>query len=205
MFKDQILRIQHKLKLAKEKDINYQVFGAGYHNYEIFPPLTIENVEAFEKAFQIQLPECYKAFVLNVVNGGPSFRHSGTGPSYGIYPLGQSIDDLIYADVEKYLKYPCVLYPGITEDQWTELIDFMENDEDISDEEFDELNGKLYGGLMPLGSQGCSLIHALVLNGPHKGKVVNMDRGGDALPSFSKEKNLLDWYEKWLDTIIDQN
>ncbi|WP_318310743.1 SMI1/KNR4 family protein [Flagellimonas crocea] len=202
MIEDQIQQIKQKLKLAKEKDANRQVFGAGSHKYELNPPLNIEIVEAFEKIFQIQLPECYRAFVLNVGNGGSSYLKSGAGPFFGIYPLGQSLDDLIYHDVEKHLSGDCKLYPSITEAQWEELIDFMINDEDIPDEEFDKLNGSLYAGLLPLGSQGCTYIHALVLNGPHQGMVVNLDRGGDTPPTFSKDKNFLDWYERWLDEII---
>lgn len=200
-FTEQILRIKIKLQQAKEKDKYFKVFGAGSHKYELRDPLSVEEVENLEKKYQIQLPECYRSFMLNFGNGGKSFLNSGAGPFLGIYPFGQSLDNLIYNNVEKYLKKECVLHPQITEMQWEKLTDPLYED-DITDEDYEALNGTLYGGILPLGSQGCSYIHALILNGPYKGMVVNMERSGLSPPKFSEDKNFLDWYERWLNEII---
>ncbi|MCR9227258.1 MAG: hypothetical protein NXH90_07575 [Flavobacteriaceae bacterium] len=67
--------------------------------------------------------------------------------------------------------------------QWNGLTDLLCQD-DITAEDYKELNGNLYGWLLPIGSQGCPYIHALVLNGPCKGRVVNMDRGEQMPPRF---------------------
>ena len=36
-----------------------------------------------------------RAFATEIGNGGPSFRGSSAGPFYGIYPLGECIDELL--------------------------------------------------------------------------------------------------------------
>lgn len=197
----QILRIKKKLQQAKDKDELFKVFGAGSHKYEINAPTSILEIDAFEQHYGIQLPESFRCFVLNIGNGGRSYLNSGAGPFFGIYPFGENLDDLIHKNVEQHLKKECTLHPHITESQWDDLTDPFYED-DISDENHEELNGALYGGILPLGSQGCSFIHALVLNGPYKGMVVNLDRGELSPPKFSEDKNFLDWYERWLDEII---
>ncbi|MCK0161376.1 SMI1/KNR4 family protein [Allomuricauda sp. F6463D] len=201
MSSEQIERLKQKLQQAKETDNHYKVFGAGSHKYEMNGPISISKIIAFEQYYSVQLPECYKSFVLQIGNGGKSFLNSGSGPYFGIYPFGQNLDDLIYKNVENHLKKECALYPNITWTEWDKMTDpFYE--EDITDEDYNRLNGTLYGGILPLGSQGCSFIHALVLNGPHKGRVVNLDRGELSPPKFSEDHTFLDWYERWLNEII---
>ena len=197
----QINCIKNKLLQAKEKDELFKVFGAGSHKYEINHPINISQIDAFEHYYGVQLPECYKSFLLHIGSGGRSYQNSGAGPFFGIYPFGENLNDLIHSNVKKHLKKECALHPHIAETQWDELTDpFYE--EDILDEDYEELNGTLYGGILPLGSQGCSYIHALVLNGPYRGMVINLDRGELSPPKFSEDQNFLDWYERWLDEII---
>ena len=56
---------------------------------------------------------------------------------------------------------------------------------------------------MPIGSQGCSYIHAIVITGEQAGRVLNMDMSIEC-PQFAAEANFLDWYERWLDEVIDE-
>ena len=100
----QIQRIKKKLQEAKEFDELFSVFGAGNHRYEIHSPVTISDVDAFEKNYGVELPDCYKSFLLNIGNGGRSYLCSGAGPFFGIYPFGHHIDDLIQGKVENHLK-----------------------------------------------------------------------------------------------------
>ena len=186
---------------AKEKDELYKVFGADSHKYEINAPINISRIDAFEHYYGVQLPECYKSFLLHIGIGGRSYLNPGAGPFFGIYPFGENLNDLIHSNVKKHLKKKCTLHPRITETHWDELTDPFYED-DISDKDYEELNGTLYGGILPLGSQGCSFIHALVLNGPYRGMVINLDRGELSPPKFSEDQNFLDWYERWLDEII---
>ena len=71
----------------------------------------------------------------------------------------------------------------------------------MSDEEYDLAAGNIYAGILPIVSQGCTYLNGLVVTGPYKGRVVNLDfEFGE--PSFAFEENFLDWYERWLDEVI---
>jgi len=126
--------------------------------------------------------------------------HSAAGPFYGIYSLGEFVDEIL-DDPVRFLNRPAVIEPNITDEKWSTLTKRINDDDVISDEEYDEELGKIYAGLLPIGSQGCSYLHALVLNGPHQGRVVNLDLDRQK-PKFAFERNFLDWYERWLDEVI---
>jgi hypothetical protein len=197
----QIVRIKKKLPKAKHVDKKFLVFGAAAHKYELHPPATISQVEAFEEIHGVQLPDCYRAFVLQVGNGGASYQNSGAGPYYGIYPLGDHLDTLVYGNPKAFLKNVCLLSPKMTDAEWRNLTKALEED-NLSDKAYYLEFAKIYGGILPLGSQGCTYVHGLVLNGPHKGKVVNLEMSADQKPSFAPYASFLDWYEHWLDEII---
>jgi hypothetical protein len=115
--------------------------------------------------------------------------------------LGDNLDELTGVP-EQHLKLPVAIFPGMSNADWQILTkDIDECADDISDEDFETLLGQVYGGILPLGSQGCSYLHALILNGPHAGKVVNVDIDRQQ-PVFTYEANFLDWYERWLDEVI---
>ena len=79
--------------------------------------------------------------------------------------------------------------------------DEREEDETQTEEDYTQQCGKVFGGLLPLGSQGCTYYHALVLNGKYAGRIVNVDLDL-AQPKFAFETNFLDWYERYLDEVI---
>ncbi|MGF6847115.1 pimeloyl-ACP methyl ester carboxylesterase [Chitinophaga sp. W3I9] len=201
-FKEQIERISTKLKAAKQKDKQLKVFGASYHKYTIHPPLEEAQLSGFEKEHNISLPGSFRAFLLYVGHGGISQAGSAAGPYYGIYPLRKGANDLT-SNPEKYLSEPVKIYPGISDDEWNNLIKETER-EDLSDEAYDAAIQNIYTGILPIGSQGCAFIHGLVLNGEHAGKVVNIDIDRQK-PRFTFESNFLDWYERWLDEIISED
>jgi len=199
-FSDQIKRIKSKLKTAEKIDSKLKVFGAPGHKYVINPPVSNNEIEGLEKRYSIVLPDCYKSFLQHIGNGGSGYANSGAGPFYGIYPLGQGVEELIYEDAEKYLKNATILSPEMSDSEWEEITHKIERD-DISDEEFEKEMGRIYAGILPIGSQGCTYLHGIVLNGEHKGKVINLDQDRQK-PKFTFENNFLDWYERWLDEII---
>jgi len=200
-YSDQIQRIKKKLVEAKDADKNYVVFGADQHKYLLSNPATVEKMSEIEHKYSIELPDCYKSFVLHVGNGGIGWQNSSAGPFFGIYPLGENMNELIDVDTEKYLKNNCVIHPKMTDEFWESLSHKINGDETRSDEEYDQERGHLWAGILPLGSQGCSYLHGIVLNGPYKGRVVNLDIDGQK-PTFAFEGNFLDWYERWLDEVI---
>ncbi len=197
---EQIERIKTKLTTAQKADKELKVFGADSHQYRIKPPAPEREVIAFEERFSLVLPECYRSFLTSLGNGGPSYCGSAAGPFYGIYPLGQGVDELVEKPAS-HLNKSAIISPAMTDEEWARLIERIKDDGEISNEEYEKERENIYGGLLPIGSQGCTCIHALVLNGPHAGRVVNLDLDLQR-PQFAFEMNFLDWYERWLDEVI---
>ncbi|MFT6138201.1 MAG: hypothetical protein ACJAUJ_001292 [Salibacteraceae bacterium] len=198
---EQIERIKTKLPIAKEKDPSFIVFGANKHKYAANKPASNNEAEEFEKKYNVKLPECYKTFLTEIGNGGVSYMNSSAGPFLGIFPLGVGTNELI-GQPEKYFSNNCVLEPNMSDDFWQNLIAKLEIDEDISDEDYEFERAKVFGGILPIGSQGCTYLHGIILNGAYKGKVVNLDMDFQK-PKFTHENNFLDWYERWLDEVLD--
>ena len=209
--KEQLQRIQRKLSQAKAVDKDLQVFGASSHKYHLNPPVSEAEVLAFEKKYGVRLPECYRAFMLTIGDAKAKKLDFIAGPYYGLSAFGTQVDDLLYEGSEIYLKAPCALSPDMTQEEWESLSDPLLTNEEEEDEEegyvievednyFAE-RAKVFGGLLPLGSQGCTYYHALVLNGKYAGRVVNVDLDL-AQPKFAFETNFLDWYERYLDEVI---
>lgn len=201
---NQIERIKRKLIIAKEADKKLKVFGAGSHKYILGKPLKPEVIQKFENEYQLDLPKAYKAFLLNIGNGGVSYQNSAAGPSYGIYALGENLNEFIYENAEAYLKEDCKIYPTMSGDFWSDLNKNIDENDEMSEEDFYLELGKIFSGLLPLGSQGCTYYHALVLNGEFKGRIVHVDSERQK-PYFVFESNFLDWYERWLDEIIPED
>ena len=209
--KEQLQRIQQKLAQAKAADKDLEVFGASSHKYHLNPPVTEAEVLAFEKKYGVSLPEDYRAFVQTIGDANAQKLETMAGPYYGLSAFGTQVDDLLYEGSEIYLKAPCALSPDMTQEEWESLSDPLLTDEEEDDEEegyvievedkyFAE-RAKVFGGLLPLGSQGCTYYQALVLNGKYAGRVVNVDLDL-AQPKFAFETNFLDWYERYLDEVI---
>ena len=202
--KEQLLRIQQKLAQAKEADKNLEVFGADAHQYHLNPPVSEAEVLAFEKKYGVQLPECYRAFMLTIGDAKAKKSDFIAGPYFGLYAFGTSVDSLLYEKIETYLKAPCNLSPDMTQEEWETLSDpllFSEEEEEEDEDKYFAERAKVFGGLLPLGTQGCTYEHALVLNGKYAGRVVNVDLDL-AQPKFAFEANFLDWYERYLNEVI---
>lgn len=200
-FNEQLQRITSKLVKAKNADKNMKVFGASGHKYKLNRPATVCEVVSFETGYGIQLPECYRAFITHIGNGGDSHAASAAGPFYGIYPLGKNVDELVYTNTKDCFINECIIYPKMSDEYWYSLTKNIDENENISDGDFEQEISKMYAGILPIGSQGCAYLHGLVLNGPYKGRIVNVDAERQK-PQFAFENNFLDWYERWLDEVI---
>ena len=211
--KEQLQRIQQKLSQARAADKDLEVFGASSHKYHLNPPVSEAEVLAFEKKYGVSLPKDYRAFVQTIGDANAQKLDIMAGPYYGLSAFGTQVDDLLYEGSEIYLKAPCALSPDMTQEEWEALSDPLlmseeddfEEDEEVetteTEEDYIEQCGKVFGGLLPLGSQGCTYYHALVLNGKYAGRIVNVDLDL-AQPKFAFEINFLDWYERYLDEVI---
>lgn len=202
--KEQLIRIQQKLAQAKAADKDLQVFGADAHQYHLNPPVSEAEVLAFEQKYGVQLPECYRAFMLTIGDAKAKKSDFIAGPYFGLYAFGTCVDEFLYEETETYLKAPCNLSRDMTREEWDALTDPLlpsEEEEEEDDDKYFAERAKVFGGLLPLGSQGCTYEHALVLNGKYAGRVVNVDLDL-AQPKFTFEANFLDWYERYLDEVI---
>lgn len=183
-FDEQLQRIKDKLITAKNADADCDVFASCEHEYLLNVPVTEEEVLAFERKHSIRLPECFRSFVMVVGNGGISSGNSGAGPGYGIFPLGYEYTEY------KFLANKCLLDPDMTTDQWKAL--------------HRTYGHSAFSGVLPVGTEGCTYVYAIVLNGPFKGRVVNLDYNYIVPPIFTPNTtNFLDYYEGWLDGIIN--
>ena len=116
--KEQLLRIQQKLAQAKEADKNLEVFGADAHQYHLNPPVSEAEVLAFEQKYGVQLPECYRVFMLTIGDAKAKKSDFIAGPYFGLYAFGTCVDELLYEKIETYLKAPCNLSPDMTREEW---------------------------------------------------------------------------------------
>jgi hypothetical protein len=173
-YSKQLERIKAKLPIARKTDKNLKVFGADKHKYVLNKPVSEREILNFEQLYSISLPECYKSFLLHIGNGGIDSKNSGAGPYYGLYSFGTKVEELVYNNLREHLKKDCIVSPRMSDEYWSSLVKIFDNDH-ISDDERDEAQEKIFGGILPIGSQGCAYIHGLVLNGPYKGRVVKLD------------------------------
>jgi len=198
----QLSRIKEKLASIQAYDKDLVVFGADSHGYQVGPGVSETEVTAFEAAYNIQLPEAYAAFLMHIGNGNTeeeAYMDSAAGPYYGIYPLGEGLEDLMTNDVKRFICSPCLLHPSMTEEAWSSLV-APTQDDTLSDTAYYEKIGVLFGGLMPIGTQGCAITTCLIVTGAYRGRIVYINE--DYLPVFAYETHFLDWYERWLDEII---
>ena len=191
-FEAQVKRIRDKLVFARAKDSGFKVFGADSHKYRLAPPLQEKSIAALERSFKFAVPEPLRAFFALVGNGPEKarniHRHGGAGPYYGIQSMQSLIKDSELARV----NLPCTMHAHMTPEQWQERV----NTELASDRE------ALLNGLLCFGTQGCSYSMAVVVNGPHAGRIIYIDEDLSAPPVFCSDLNFLDWYERWLDELL---
>ena len=150
------------------------------------PPASLEEVETLERDYQIRLPEDYRAFLLEVGNGG-------AGPWAGLLPL-QSWN--AYAECEtklaapkskSYLASESFFDPGrIYESDWS----------DSCWEEWDPYQGTIC--LADCGQIAMAAVDFIVVSGKARGRVVST---GELFqkPVFPEFSNFLSWYENWQD------
>jgi hypothetical protein len=195
----QTRRILVKLSQAKAADPGLEVFGAESHECVVHAPASPQAVSDFETRLAITLPESYRRFLLEIGNGGDGYNGSAAGPFYGIYGVSGRLE---LDSLHKVVAKPCILSPGMSQPDWEALVAGLGLSGDLDDDAYDEALDTLFGGLLPVGSQGCSIFHGLVVNGPYAGRVVNFDMDLSAPPVFAFESDFLAWYERWLDEVI---
>lgn len=191
--------VQKILDAARQLDPGYALFGAKKHQYRLRPPLAPALIHKIEARHGLELPEDYVYFLTEIGDGG-------AGPDYGIdsfaeqfretgqkwlprywAALGQPFEPRPM-EPEEVEEYSIVTREGYEKDPLRYFIQEIPEEEDWS------------RGLLTLGTHGCQWDFALVLTGPHRGRVFDTDNEGGyslAAESFTA------YYEAWLARISD--
>ena len=187
-------RILKLLEQAKKKDPDFARFGAYSHKYKVSAPASEETIQEFEEQEGIQLPEEYRNFLMFVGNGG-------AGPYYGLYGVEtekKELHDSHGTRLYRVREEP-VIYPNMSAEEWDRVAD-PENMPGDGRQKGEEVYP--YVGVLPIGSQGCTLMTGIMLAGPYRGQVVYYDEDFCGPPFFVREKGFLAWYERWLREVI---
>jgi hypothetical protein len=150
--------------------------GGRRPRYQLNPPLAPAKVEAFERRWNIKLPESYRTFIIDVGNGG-------AGPYYGLYRLGDT-DPLLDPD-GPLLAMP---FPYVT--PWNaDPLPPQDDDAYFSDEQI--------AGSLAVAHFGCGDLLRLVVTGEAHGEVWQDGRGGH-YGIWPVAADFADWYAEWL-------
>ena len=76
--------IHGRIAEIRRLDPEFRLFGAREHRHRLNPPLSTEEILAFEKRMGVELPAAYRTFLATVGNGG-------AGPHYGLFGLAEAL------------------------------------------------------------------------------------------------------------------
>lgn len=174
----QIAAIRTKLDLARTRGL--QCFGSEHHGFRWNDPLPEADVAAFEAEHGITLPGPYRAFLTLAGNGG-------AGPYYGILPL-ERWADAAWDITPDLLARPALIRPDLPARQnWDEALGCPE--------------GMALQGTISVVDQGCTYYSLLIITGPDRGRIVNIDLSFTPA-HFCGDRDFLAWYERWLDELL---
>jgi hypothetical protein len=193
-----------KLERLRRSDPNHRLFGAIGHHYLLNPTLSPQVVSVFERRHQIELPEDYRAFLVELGNGG-------VGPFYGVFKLGETYEST-WQEGDGFVGILRNPFPHRTPWNWPQ--ERLAQPESFPSEEAEtEWNARfdaeyydasLVDGAIPICEHGCALRTWLVVHGPERGKVwydARADLGGlePHLAADGRALTFSDWYRGWLD------
>lgn len=163
---------QSRIAQLKELDTNLQVFGSDLHRYETHP-LSLDDVDQFESALGIVLPEQYHQHLLSV--------GYGAGPYYGLYSPKTILEDLLFA-YKEWEEDPDDLGPPpspsiefpFTRSDAKRIYEARAAGNNVA------CGAALYpsNGAIPIGTKGCSYDTMLVTAGELRGTVWDLDQDG---------------------------
>jgi len=182
--------LSEKLETIRKHVGAKMISGADAHHFENIP-VDREEVELFEKHYQVTLPEIFREFLLRI--------GTGAGPNDGVPCL---------QDMAKYYDELSSASDGKRMSE-----DFYLSNKDANDLVWKKIRNqtesyyahlKKMGGFLPIQKEGDAHYNYIVLNGSQTGKIwsLNMD-GFQTLPiGVMKEFSFFDWYNNWLDECL---
>jgi hypothetical protein len=188
-----------------------EVFGASVHQFVLDEPLSVSEIEVFERRHCILLPEDYRWFITNAGNGG-------AGPYYGVFPLGAMDDgNEISSWEEGHAIVGSLAEPFPHDAAWNDLSlepadDLAESDEAAYEaqlESFEEayFSPRVTQGAIPICHLGCAHRVWLVISGAERGHLwldKRADREGlePIAGAQNKRTSFLEWYQNWVDSSL---
>jgi hypothetical protein len=175
-------RIADKLAAARAMPVPPRAYGAGWHRFKLDAPSPEAVVAGFEERHEVALPPAYRLFVTELGDGG-------AGPGTGLPRLSE----LCNAPCRPgHLARPSPYLPGPRYPyDWEER-----------HEEAPGPDRVFLPGTLTVASHGCSLVTQLVVTGPARGRLFNVDGGGPLGPYVVEDADFLAWYERWLDEVL---
>ena len=175
-------RIAGKLAAARAMPVPPKAFGARQHGFKLGNPLPEAVVAEFEERHEVALPPGYRLFVTELGDGG-------AGPGYHLSQLSAAC----YTGCPPgHLARPSPYLPGPR----------YPEDWEQRHEEPPGPDRTFLPGTLTIAHHGCSLVTQLVVTGPARGRLLNLDYEGSAGPYVVEDGDFLAWYERWLDEAV---
>ncbi len=200
---DRLDRIRRKLETLASYDVEECAdldLGIKKHRFRLEPPLSESEVMILEERYGISFPSDYRAFITSVGS-------SGAGPYYGLLSLAQAVDHL-NCDNEATCRQKLAAISPLTDRDYGEDWKLGRDDWLV---EVGGVNWKerRYGpefwdpfqGTIAICDQGCSYYAVLVLNGPQRGTIWNIELHLSP-PTKAPYSGFLDYYEEWVDRML---
>jgi hypothetical protein len=141
------------------------------------PVLTEAQISEFEDSHGVRLPEEFRQFLACI-------GHGGYGPAYGLLPMKRWVRQQTGMGqlAESFPIVPDLVIPQGPAEQG-------------------EFTGS-FSGTITLVYRGCSDFTLLVVTGPGRGRLVEVNDEGFFAPCFHTDSDFLSWYERWLDFVL---
>ncbi|WP_143220763.1 HEAT repeat domain-containing protein [Actinomadura sp. CNU-125] len=136
----------------------------------------------FEERHEVELPPDYRLFITEL-------GAEGAGPGYRLCRLDTACCTYRRSG---HLAQPSPYLPGPRY-----FGDWEQRYEDVPRPDRNFLRGTL-----AIAAHGCSLVTHLVVTGPARGRLFNLDSEGPVGPYVVEDIDFLAWYERWLDEIV---
>ncbi|MFE1793654.1 SMI1/KNR4 family protein [Streptomyces sp. NPDC059525] len=140
------------------------------------PALTETQISDFEDTHGVRLPEEFRQFLTRI-------GHGGYGPTYGLLPMERWVG-------RGGMGQPAESFPIVPD------VDVPTGPDDRGD-----LVGS-FPGTITVVYRGCSDFTLLVVTGPGRGRLVEVNAEGFFAPRFYADSDFLSWYERWLDFVL---
>ncbi|MEV6195666.1 hypothetical protein AB0M19_25060 [Streptomyces sp. NPDC051920] len=141
------------------------------------PPLTERQISEFEDGHDVRLPEEFRRFLVHV-------GHGGYGPTYGLLPMEGWVGRRTGRGGLA-ASFPIV------------------PDQDIPEGPVDRAEfADAFPGTITVVNRGCSDRTLLVVTGPGRGRLVEVNTEGFFAPRYHTDSDFLSWYERWLDFVL---